>query len=54
MSSIENVEATSRVAVLDTAHVGDIRGAFGTIRHGDVAPRTGWWARLKTLLVILG
>ena len=54
MSSIENVEATSRVAVLDTAHVGDIRGAFGTIRHGEVAPRTGWWARLKTLLVILG
>jgi Mn2+/Fe2+ NRAMP family transporter len=54
MSSVENVDTTPRVAVLDSAHVGDIRGAFGTIRQGDVAPRSGWWARLKTLLVILG
>jgi Mn2+/Fe2+ NRAMP family transporter len=41
-------------AVLDTAHLGDIRGALGTIRHDDTAPRTGWLARLKTLLAILG
>src|SRR6266478_2164644 len=41
-------------AVLDEAHVGDIRGALGTIRHGDTAPRRGWWARLRTLLAILG
>jgi NRAMP (natural resistance-associated macrophage protein)-like metal ion transporter len=41
-------------AVLDDAHVGDIHGAFGTIRRGDHAPRVGWRARLKTLLVILG
>jgi len=41
-------------AVLDEAHVGDIRGAFGTIRHGDHGPRRGWWARLRTLLAILG
>ena len=41
-------------AVLDEAHVGDIRGALGTIRHGDIAPRRGWWARLRTLLAILG
>jgi Mn2+/Fe2+ NRAMP family transporter len=41
-------------AALDDAHVGDIRGAFGTIRRGDHAPRVGWRARLKTLLVILG
>ena len=26
-------------AVLDSAHVGDIRGAFGTIAHGDTAAR---------------
>ena len=26
-------------AVLDAAHVGHIHGAFGTILHGDVAPR---------------
>jgi Mn2+/Fe2+ NRAMP family transporter len=43
-----------RNPVLDDAHVGDIRGAFGTIRRGDHAPRVGWRARLKTLLVILG
>jgi Mn2+/Fe2+ NRAMP family transporter len=41
-------------AVLDAAHIGDIRGALGTIRHGDIAPRRGWWARLRTLLAILG
>ena len=33
-------ETTDQRAVLDSAHVGDIRGAFGTIRQGDVAPRT--------------
>jgi NRAMP (natural resistance-associated macrophage protein)-like metal ion transporter len=42
------------VAVLDEAHLGDIRGALGTIRFGDVAPRYGWRARLWTLLAILG
>jgi Mn2+/Fe2+ NRAMP family transporter len=41
-------------AVLDQAHIGDIRGALGTIRHGDDAPRTGVLARCKTLLAILG
>ena len=41
-------------AVLDESHVGDIRGALGTIRHGDIAPRRGWWARIRTLLAILG
>src|SRR3979490_112755 len=41
-------------AQLDTAHVGDIRGALGTIDHGDTAPRIGWSARLRTLLAILG
>src|ERR1700737_5315303 len=43
-----------RSAVLDEAHIGDIRGALGTIQHGDVAPRAGWFARAKTLLAILG
>jgi len=41
-------------AVLDEAHIGDIRGALGTIRHCDIAPRRGWWPRLRTLLAILG
>jgi hypothetical protein len=45
---------TTRSAVLDDAHVGDIRGALGTIRAGDLAPRTTLPARLKTMLAIAG
>ena len=41
-------------AVLDEAHIGHIQGAFGTILHGDVAPRETWKHRLTTLLAILG
>jgi Mn2+/Fe2+ NRAMP family transporter len=41
-------------AQLDSAHVGHIRGGLGTILQHDVGPRNGWWARLKTLLAILG
>jgi Mn2+/Fe2+ NRAMP family transporter len=53
MSTPINV-SPSRRAVLDDAHVGDIKGAFGTISHHDTAPRRGWAARLRTLLAILG
>jgi len=42
------------VAVLDPAHLGDIRGAFGTIRQHDHAPRNGWRAKLATLAAIAG
>src|ERR1700730_11490364 len=45
---------TGETAVLDSAHLGDIRGALGTIRRDDIAPRNGWWTRLRTLLAILG
>lgn len=48
MSNLQNT------AVLDSAHIGDIRGAFGTISRTDTGPRQGWMARLKTLLAILG
>jgi Mn2+/Fe2+ NRAMP family transporter len=41
-------------AALDDAHVGNIRGALGTILQGDDGPRTSWMARFKTLLAILG
>jgi NRAMP (natural resistance-associated macrophage protein)-like metal ion transporter len=41
-------------AVLDEAHIGDIRGALGTIRLGDAAPRRGLRARLLTLLAVMG
>src|SRR6202165_3063444 len=41
-------------AVLDRAHLGDIRGALGSIAEDDFAPRSTWSSRLKTLLAILG
>jgi NRAMP (natural resistance-associated macrophage protein)-like metal ion transporter len=41
-------------AVLDSAHVGDIRGALGTIAHGDVAARPRLSNKVKTLLAIVG
>jgi Mn2+/Fe2+ NRAMP family transporter len=53
MTSIETT-AMAPGAVLDEAHIGDIRGALGTIRRGDVGARKGWRARLMTLLAILG
>jgi Mn2+/Fe2+ NRAMP family transporter len=43
-----------RDAVLDSQHTGDIRGALGTIRLDDTAPRRGRSAKLKTLLAIIG
>jgi NRAMP (natural resistance-associated macrophage protein)-like metal ion transporter len=46
--------ARKTTAVLDDAHVGDIRGALGTIRIDDNAPRSTMSARLKTLLAIVG
>jgi Mn2+/Fe2+ NRAMP family transporter len=54
MSANELLETERQSAVLDDAHLGDIRGALGTIRHADIAPRRGWWPRLRTLLAILG
>jgi NRAMP (natural resistance-associated macrophage protein)-like metal ion transporter len=47
---VEPVEA----AVLDSAHIGHIQGAFGTILQGDIGPRETWKHRLTTLLAIVG
>jgi len=44
----------TRTAVLDDAHLGDIHGAFGTIRLDDHGERRGMSAKLKTLLAIVG
>ncbi|MDP9109726.1 MAG: divalent metal cation transporter, partial [Pseudomonadota bacterium] len=41
-------------AVLDSAHIGDIRGAFGTISVNDTGRRNSWMARFKTLMAIIG
>src|ERR1700678_4120464 len=43
-----------RTAALDSAHVGDIKGAFGTISTEDSGVRSSMPAKLKTLLAIVG
>ncbi len=43
-----------RGAARDSAHVGDIRGALGTIAVDDLAARKSASAKLKTLLAIVG
>ncbi|OMB97992.1 NRAMP family divalent metal transporter [Mycobacterium colombiense] len=48
---------TQSPTVLDSAHVGDIVGAFGRIRHdgdGGYGAFSGPWRRLRTLAVITG
>ncbi|HSP08530.1 MAG TPA: NRAMP family divalent metal transporter [Candidatus Dormibacteraeota bacterium] len=58
MTGREPIDKDSRLkptsAVLDEAHLGDIHGAFGTIRLSDVAPRRTWRRRLLTLAAIVG
>src|SRR6204780_745316 len=44
----------ARGAALDSAHVGDIKGAFGSISLDDTAARRSVSAKLKTLLAIVG
>ncbi len=46
--------APARTAALDSAHVGDIKGAFGTISVDDTGTRSSTSAKLKTLLAIVG
>jgi Mn2+/Fe2+ NRAMP family transporter len=41
-------------AALDSAHVGDIRGALGTISAEDTGARSSASAKLRTLLAIVG
>ncbi|WP_231983692.1 NRAMP family divalent metal transporter [Mycobacterium sp. E2733] len=43
-----------RSAVLDTAHLGDIEGAFGRISVGEMEHARTWKTRLLTLLAIVG
>ncbi|MBO0863822.1 MAG: divalent metal cation transporter [Mycobacterium sp.] len=45
---------TSGSAVLDTAHVGDIIGAFGRVKRDATGAGRSRWQRLRTLLVISG
>src|SRR5277367_6587987 len=45
---------TRERAVLDSAHIGDIQGAFGTIGQHDTGARRSWRARALALLAIIG
>src|SRR5579872_276405 len=51
---LESVHPAETSAVLDEAHVGEIRGALGRISQDDTAPRQTWRARLITLAAITG
>ena len=51
---LRNPEDVRSTAVLDSAHVGDIRGAFGTIREQEHATHRTWRRRLLALAVIMG
>src|SRR5580692_3373741 len=46
--------APGNTAVLDAAHLGDIRGAFGTIGEHDTNRPRSWRRRLLALAVIMG
>ncbi|MGH9071866.1 MAG: NRAMP family divalent metal transporter [Acidimicrobiales bacterium] len=41
-------------AVLDSAHLGDIKGALGRIAVGDIGDRRSWRQRMLTLAAIVG
>ncbi|OBB87066.1 Nramp family divalent metal transporter [Mycobacterium sp. 852002-30065_SCH5024008] len=47
-------EEAAHSAVLDTAHLGDIEGAFGRISVGETEHARTWKTRLLTLLAIVG
>jgi Mn2+/Fe2+ NRAMP family transporter len=53
-NDINSTPAYRESAALDSAHIGDIEGALGTIRFGDDAPRSRLSAKLRTLLAIVG
>ena len=50
---VREAALTEGTAVLDEAHLGDIRGAFGTIRQHERVRRT-WRGRALALLAIMG
>jgi Mn2+/Fe2+ NRAMP family transporter len=54
MAPFDFAEPAPATAHLDAAHVGDIHGAFGSIAAGDHGRRSGWRAKLWTLLAIVG
>ena len=54
MNQMVVIRAQAQAAVLDSAHIGDIEGALGTIYQHDTRLRPTWRHRWVTLLAILG
>src|SRR5271170_5807940 len=54
MTHMIDIRPSVNGAVLDSAHIGDIEGALGTIYQHDIRARLTWRHRLATLLAILG
>src|SRR5215475_13554410 len=54
MTTSPGLVATGRTAAVDTTHVTDIKGAFGSISAEDTGTRRSLPAKLKTLLAIVG
>ena len=46
--------AIQDTAILDSQHIGDIKGALGTVRVDDNVTRKSWRSRILTLLAIMG
>ncbi|WP_163506599.1 NRAMP family divalent metal transporter [Fodinicola acaciae] len=54
MTTRPDLTTSPSSAVTDSAHVGDIVGALGTIGQYDRGSRRSWRQRVRTLLVIMG
>ncbi len=54
MNQMVDIRPQLQAAVLDSAHIGDIEGALGTIYQHDTQSRLTWRRRWMTLLAILG
>jgi Mn2+/Fe2+ NRAMP family transporter len=54
MNRMVDIRPQVQAAVLDSAHLGDIEGALGTIYQHDTSARLTWRHRFVTLLAILG
>ena len=54
MNQMVDIRPQVQAAVLDSAHLGDIQGALGTIYQHDNRARLTWRHRFATLLAILG
>jgi len=53
-AALRAASATASTAVKDSAHVGDIHGAFGTVKLDAADRPASWGRRLRYLLAIMG